>query len=300
METKELQKYDEKNYNLLVRPEDLRASPLLNVEIIPVRIDSRDVRQGGEIHNIGGMLVPSRSALDKIADATGISFDEEHCGTRKEGKDTWVGKAVGRRKNPDGTYRTGVAEYEFDIAVRAKELKSERDVLQLQKFARQRADTGARLRVIRELTGLKTGFTAEELQKPFVFVRYTVNVEAIMKDPDMKKAALNQALGVSQEIYGPATVRDVTPEELPAPEEQQEAEEPEDPDPFDEHKDAELSEEAKVRIELEEWLLADIKASAKQLIRAALDAEGTTVEALRDLVKRCKAYEERKTQGVAK
>lgn len=120
----DLTKYkDASKYNLLVKPEDLKVSPLLNVELSVVEIDSRDVRQGGETHNIGGQLSPSRSALDKIADATGITFDERYCGTRKEGDGVWVGKSVGRRKNPDGTYRTGVCEYELDVEVRAEEIR---------------------------------------------------------------------------------------------------------------------------------------------------------------------------------
>ena len=298
METKDLTKYEPEKYNLLVKPEDLRASPLLNVELSVVKIDARDVRQGGETHNIGGQLSPSRSALDKIADATGITFDDELTGTRKEGKETYVGKAVGRRKNPDGTWRSAACEYEFDVEIRAKECKSERDVLQLRKFARQRADTGARLRVIRALTGLKTGFAPEELEKPFVFARYTVNVQAMMDDPQMKQAAINQALGVSQEIYGPSE-RNVTPEReaLEAPAE----EEPEAPDddPFDE-KEGDLSEEQKARIALEEWLNSDVlKESAKDLIRATLDDENATLAALLSLIERCKAYEAKKA-GVGK
>jgi len=298
METKDLTKYEPEKYNLLVKPEDLRASPLLNVELSVVKIDPKDVRNGGETHNIGGQLSPSRSALDKIADATGITFDDELTGTRKEGKETYVGKAVGRRKNPDGTWRSATCEYEFDVEIRAKECKSERDVLQLRKFARQRADTGARLRVIRALTGLKTGFAPEELEKPFVFARYTVNVQAMMDDPQMKQAAINQALGVSQEIYGPSE-RNVTPEReaLEAPAE----EEPEAPDddPFDE-KEGDLSEEQKARIALEEWLNSDVlKESAKDLIRATLDDENATLAALLSLIERCKAYEAKKA-GVGK
>jgi len=311
METKDLQKYDEKDYNLLVKPEDLRASPLLNVELSVVKIDPKDVRNGGETHNIGGQLSPSRSALDKIADACGITFDEELSGTRKEGKEIYVGKAVGRRKNPDGTWRSATCEYEFDVEIRAKECKSERDVLQIRKFARQRADTGARLRVIRALTGLKTGFAPEELQKPFVFARYTVNVQAMMDDPQMKQAAINQALGVSQEIYGPATVRDVTPEaqQLEAPEEAaEEPEEPEEPkDPFAvDDEPPKLTPVDDARLKLEEWLNSKIledNKDARDLIEATLNDENATLEALQNLLERCATYEEKmkaKAQGVAK
>jgi len=145
-----------------------------------------------------------------------------------------------------------------------------------------------------------------------VFVRYTVNVEAILKDPDMKKAAMNQALGTTTEIYG-ATVRDATPrEELPAPEEPQEAEEPpEESNPFDEDKEAALDEEEKVRVELEQWLLSDVLTEKlKGYIRWVLDADkplesvnqklpkgrekpySSTVEMFQDFIARCKAKEE--------
>ena len=193
----------------------------MRVDIAVVRIDARDVRAGGETHNLGGgQLTPARSAVDKIGDAAGITFDETRCETRREGERVWVAKAVGRRRLPDGTWRTVAAEYELDVDVREQEIRTreqneskvQREVLQLQKFGRQRADTGARLRVIRALAGIKTGFASGELERPFVMARVSVNTEAIMEDPEMRRALIEQTLGAAGEVYGPREPRNVTPE----------------------------------------------------------------------------------------
>ena len=189
----DLSRYPADKFQVLARPEDLAvSSPLVRVDIAVVRIDARDVRAGGETHNLGGgQLTPARSAVDKIGDAAGITFDETRCETRREGERVWVAKAVGRRRLPDGTWRTVAAEYELDVDVREQEIRTreqneskvQREVLQLQKFGRQRADTGARLRVIRALAGIKTGFASGELERPFVMARVSVNTEAMMERP---------------------------------------------------------------------------------------------------------------------
>jgi hypothetical protein len=220
---------------------------------------------------------------------------------------------------PDGSWRTSTPqEYEFDVQTRAEEdflndskgkysteIAKKKHVLELRKVARQRASTGARLRVIRELLGIPIAFSHENFERAIVVCRIGVNTDALLESPDMRKAAINQALGVSQEIYGPSE-RNVTPErealEAPAEEAKEEPAQESaahDDDPFDE-KEADLSEEQKARIALEEWLNSDVlKESAKDLIRATLDDENATLAALLSLIERCKAYEAKKA-GVAK
>ncbi len=284
-----LSKYDPAQYNLLARPEDFSTSPLIKLELAVVKIDPRDVREGGEVHTIGGQKTPSRSALDKIADATGIDFTESR--SWKEDEHTWVCSMTGRRKQPDGTWRYATADYELDLEARAEEIRKrngsqaskETEILQLRKFARQRANTGARLRVIRALTGLKTGFTPDELSRPFVFPRFSVNMEAALRDPDMKRAALNQALGVTADLYGAsAEPRDVTPRaeepaQIEAPAEEEAGVEfaaDEAPDPRD-----------ALRNQLQDFLNADTLGSEIcSVIGAVKDNPQASVEALQNMV----------------
>ena len=235
----DLGQYQPEKYQVLARQEDLAAvAPILRADVAIVKIDARDVKDGGETHRIGGQFVPARSAIDKVGDAAGVTFDARLCGTRKEGPRLWVGRAVGRRRNPDSSWRTVSGEYEWDVDVREAEARDRleaqvrngkikpqdvaprlaAEVQQMMKFGRARADTGARLRVIRMLTGMKTAFARGELDRPFVLARFSVNAEALMADPDMRQRLVDQALGGTAEVYGPPREpRNVTPapEQLP-------------------------------------------------------------------------------------
>ena len=229
----DLGQYQPEKYQVLARQEDLAAvAPILRADVAIVKIDARDVKDGGETHRIGGQFVPARSAIDKVGDAAGVTFDARLCGTRKEGPRLWVGRAVGRRRNPDSSWRTVSGEYEWDVDVREAEARDRleaqvrngkikpqdvaprlaAEVQQMMKFGRARADTGARLRVIRMLTGMKTAFARGELDRPFVLARFSVNAEALMADPDMRQRLVDQALGGAAEVYGPPREpRNVTP-----------------------------------------------------------------------------------------
>ena len=118
---------------------------------------------------------------------------------------------------PDGSWRTStVDDYEFDPVLRAMldkgitELTPEtrpsvaRLLLEYTKVARQRAASGARLRVIKQLTGMTGAFDEEEAKKPFVFTRVVQNTDYILKTPEGRVMATAQALGcdVSSLLYG--------------------------------------------------------------------------------------------------
>ena len=224
---------DRKKYNLLARPEDLEIRGPVQVDLVVVDIDPREVKDGGDVHNIQGQFVPGRAAVDRIADAAGVSFVPEKCTVEKIGPRCWVGKAVGRRRRVDGvTFQDVYDEYEFDVDVREQELvenaraeiqrggsatevkvmaKLRKDVLTLTKFGRQRAATGARLRVIKALTGFKASFKRDELTRPFVMSRVTIDTTKLLATPGLQHEALSHFLGGSAAAaYGPQTARNVT------------------------------------------------------------------------------------------
>ena len=223
---------DRKKYNLLARPEDLEIRGPVQVDLVVVDIDPREVKDGGDVHNIQGQFVPGRAAVDRIADAAGVSFVPEKCTVEKIGPRCWVGKAVGRRRRVDGvTFQDVYDEYEFDVDVREQELvenaraeiaknghaseakvmtKLRKDVTTLTKFGRQRAATGARLRVIKALTGFKASFKRDELTRPFVMSRVTIDTTKLLATPGLQHEALSHFLGGSAaSAYGPQT-RNVT------------------------------------------------------------------------------------------
>jgi len=70
----------------------------------------------------------------------------------------------------------------------------------LRKHAPQKALTGAILRVIRALIGLKGQYTAEELKKPFVLAR--VNFSPDFNDPEVRREMLTQGMASMSNIFG--------------------------------------------------------------------------------------------------
>ena len=316
METKELavvnneamqlvKKYQDEKALVFVKEEDLRTQTMFVPEVTVLHAEATD------FHNISGRFMPKGYQTDRIGQASGVSFVQEGCGSRKEGDNIFVGYAQGKRRLPDGSWRfSSVCEYEFDVDVRSEEdfaadaTKPDRDrkyktevskaahVLQLKKFARQRANTGARLRVIRELTGMPVSFKGAEIQKAMIFARVAVNTDQLLADPATRQAAVNQALGIQNDLFGPSkeNARNVTPniEVAPEPEEQPELSNEADPFALDEE---ELSPIERARLSLEDYLNTDIlKSTAVKIVKETLANENATLEELEKLMGRCKAY----------
>jgi hypothetical protein len=73
------------------------------------------------------------------------------------------------------------------------------------KFGRQRAETGARLRVVKALTGMPTAFSADEAARPLVFSRVVQNTDYLLKTPEGRLLAAAQATGTQElvaSLYG--------------------------------------------------------------------------------------------------
>jgi len=175
-----------------------------------------------DFHNISGKLMPKRETVDRIGEAAGIVFLEisGYTETRDDaaiGKHTvFIGRAQGKVRISDGSWRTSsLQEYEFDPTVRAMldknivELNGEtrkivgKAILEYQKFGKQRAQTGARTRVIKELVGMPTAFAPEQIAKSLVFARIVQNTGYILQTPEGRAMATAQALGMDMAaLYG--------------------------------------------------------------------------------------------------
>jgi hypothetical protein len=205
-----------------------------------------------DFHTINQKLMPNKASTDRIGEACGVQFIQAACRVTAEIRDdTLCGKrtvyraeAQGKVRMPDGSWRTStVDEYEFDPVLRAMldknitELNEQtkktvgRTILEYTKVARQRAATGARLRVIRQLTGMPAAFEKADSAKPFVFTRVVQNTGYILQTPEGRAMATAQALGVdvaalfgakkpalplaadrSEETYTPAETEATEPE----------------------------------------------------------------------------------------
>lgn len=196
-----------------------------------------------------GNMYPGKSAVNRIGDATGVSFIEDAGGTTEignastvkfvkqeggyyqvEGKYEIVGRAQGTRLKPDGTPRpSSPSEYGFDVVGRTNaelvrdaqgdkkltnELAARAKFLELQKFGRQKARTGAELGVIRELAGVPTGFKKEQINQngptDMLFSQIIENnqfrlavLQEVLKTPDGRASVVQALFGQSREVFGP-------------------------------------------------------------------------------------------------
>jgi len=198
-------------------------TPLYKPEITEMKID-----KANECFNISGKFMPKREVVDRISEANGIDFifgevktmtiEDDMCGKRI----VYTAIAQGRKRMSDGSWRTSSkCDYDFDPVLRGmldydvtelnpqtkqKRKTSQRGeaygptlakyILELQKVAAQRANTGARLRVARELVGMPVAFTEKEIDKPLYFGRIVQNTEYILKTPEGRAMATATALGV--------------------------------------------------------------------------------------------------------
>lgn len=204
-----------------VRPEDLQTQRMFIPQITVLEATPDD------FHKISGNYMPKGHHTDKIGAAAGVDFIESACTVEKLDRYVWVGRAQGQRRQPDGTWRkSSVCEYEFDAELRAQEdfLKSpdkypndiskKKHLIEYAKFGRQRAATGARYKVIRELVGMPISFKQHEIEKALVIHRISVNTDEFLRDPELRQAAVNHALHAEAEVFehdAEKIEKDVTP-----------------------------------------------------------------------------------------
>ena len=299
---------------IYVRQEDLDTQGLF----VPVPTVISAVED--DFHKIsGGKLMPKGYHTEKIAHATGTSVYD--VSTRKDGHYTWVGSAKGRRRMPDGTFEEKAAEYEFDAEMRAEEdfladtskyptdVDKQKHLLALSRFARQRAETGASLRVIRKLATIPTAFGRNDIEKSMVFVRIEVNTSEIAANPLMARAAVELAIGSGgavEQIYGPQGAATQPQAALPAPtgetidgkgETIDTKSEPGDAEVDPEFADAPFDEtpeetyRRRLGTYLKDW---DLPESAQELLKGLLEIKEPLLASLKDMDKRIGDYLVRK------
>ncbi|MDR1174779.1 MAG: hypothetical protein LBK83_04840 [Treponema sp.] len=202
------------------------STPLYRTEVTAIILDVKN-----DCHKISGKLMLKREVVDRVGEACAISYVPSGCRTWTETRDDSAGKRTvfiseqqGKMRLPDGSYRTGsVQAYEFDPNLRAmldfgitewneqtKQQQKEgkplaKMAMEYSKFGRQRAETGARLRVVKELTGMPTAFELAEAGKPLVFSRVVQNTDYLLKTPEGRLLAAAQATGtqdVIKDLYG--------------------------------------------------------------------------------------------------
>lgn len=183
---------------------------------------------GGEVYEdkrVRGVVMLGRRALQKLQNTAGIIFPPQLQ------KLTWNAtsafcQAAGAMKKSDGSLliisRSKLVDLELealkikDNLERGREkgynqfndeaidAKVKHDLLQVRENMVQNAETKAQNRVIRAALALKDSYTAEELTKPFVLVRFDQVFD--MTDPAQMRAILVQAQSSQALLFPPASV----------------------------------------------------------------------------------------------
>ncbi len=272
------------NCNLLVpAATSVQINPFYKCSVMEVAADTSE--RSGDIFSVGKVKVgettdgkakyeevfsPAKPLLMKLATAAGIQFHPEYTTVRRENANTYVGRAYGALRLPDGSYKTHaetkriclddeeakyrlefmdksitgitdwraakaaeemfkghwedtdetrtyngreypVKKYVIDDSDREKYI--ERSLLVnmtlLRKTASEKAQTGAILRVVRALLGIKGTYSREELSKPFVVP--TVTFAPDFTDPSVRNAMLQQGMNSMGNMFGTSSAPPAIP-----------------------------------------------------------------------------------------
>lgn len=181
----------------------------------------------------GGKRAPNARFINRVAAGAGISFT--HAIRLDDGSDPALANmtVVAEMRRPDGSMirTTGskrVAALTYVVQKYGADWKSNEKAVkfytQFCKFVAERAETGAKVRAVRGLLGMKASYTVEELRKPFIIPQIQMNAEAIAADPDGRRMLLASAVGAIGTVFGngaapalPAPVQEA-PRQIEAPE----------------------------------------------------------------------------------
>jgi hypothetical protein len=208
----------------------------INVSAVVVDIDRETYAMSGTSER--GL---SKVALDKIASALGVDWDPQLSQRLDDGSHPHYChfQAVGRVRNFDGTWRTIQAHKELDLRdgsaliedILAREAKKQQEQGNSYKgdggkkeIAGKRlhilslCETEARLRAVRSM-GLRTGYTREELAKPFVIAQ--ISFDGYSEDPEaraqFREGIMANFLGGSRALYGKPPVKELQQHAPPPP-----------------------------------------------------------------------------------
>jgi hypothetical protein len=208
-----------------------RNNGFTQVELYRTEITEISINKDTDCYLINKKYMPKKEVVDRFGEAAGVIFtkgetttltlEDDTCGKRT----VYIGSAQGKVRMSDGTWRmSSVCDYEFDPTLRAmidynvdkltaetrqrKKIWEEKDgtkkengstlaiaILEYQKMARQRANTGARLRVIHDLTTVPIALTPEQVSKPIVFGRTVQNTSYLLQTHEGRAMAAAQAFG---------------------------------------------------------------------------------------------------------
>jgi len=186
--------------------------------VVDLSKDQRGFYCSGDVYDVGaGKLGISKTVLQKIATAYGVSWDPTVSGRLDDGRDPYYcrWRAVGSYRSFDGQVQHIVGEKEMDLRdgspqvvgliekQKDKTKDPSKQIREMRLHIQAHAESKAQLRAIRSL-GIKTAYTAQELQKPFMTARVMWTGQT--EDPALRRLfAEKQAdafLSGTRSLYG--------------------------------------------------------------------------------------------------
>lgn len=209
--------YPADKYHRLVPTAFQQRSPLYAPALQIVKVNADDTRDVyATPGSRDGTVCLHTQALERIGNAIGIDFGPTRFDLHEKYWLTaivpfWVIDALGQR-------RRGTASKTLDLrdgAIQANLLGG--GLQAARQFIYERAEAGARSRVVKKWTGMPTSFTKDELAKPFVALRWTLDVN----QPDVRKALIDAGVNATRNVFGeegaPLELGDGEDDDRPAP-----------------------------------------------------------------------------------
>ena len=211
-------------YNVLTPVRQVSHVPMGHAVVLSaVNIDPREAREGGETFRVdGGRRALSKSALDKLASAAGVSWVPERSGRLDNASDPHYChfRAVGVLTDLDGAERVISGEKEMDLRdgspqvaeleriAEKKGRSAEGQVSQMRLHILAHAESKAKLRAVRQACCVRGGYTQQDLQRPFVVPRLVETGD--FGDPDLNREyarlKMRKMLGMggpAESLFGP-------------------------------------------------------------------------------------------------
>ena len=194
----------------LVSPVNVGFSiPMLHeVTIVAIKISEAEVYP-----TQGGKMGLTKSALDRIAIAAGVEWDPRESRRLDDGSDPLYVEyqAVGRFPTLDGSYRTITGTKIMDLRDGSAQTRTilgakngEKTLSQTRTFIGEHAESKAKNRAIRSGLGLRSGYTSDELSKPFVVARLIFSGHS--DDAEVRKIVavemVRQRFSAERQLYG--------------------------------------------------------------------------------------------------
>lgn len=245
-----LTEYNPAQYNVLM-PETTtqQVGPMHQLRVTLVSINPNPA--AGEVFKVGSKFISqdnfedvlslAKPAIMKISQAAGIVWNWRESRFLSLTRDYACYEAVGAMRMADGSWLPLKATKEVDLAVIEEEvheanLKKARDLakaklngltqeqwaaaqtksnmIQWRKNKGMRTETGAMLRVVRALLGMRQQYSPAELCKPFAVPR--VEFSPDVHDPAVKQMILQHGMRATGELFGGTTPQIAAPAQEPA------------------------------------------------------------------------------------